>query len=155
MRRSLLQLALYSACKPRVYVPFRAPSAPSPYTYSRDNGTGTTKPQGCDVALCMMQLSQFVSFARGAQRRVARHVALRLLLGKYRRICEDNYDLAGGGGSLIAISMLWENLLLRIIRKRKGYPFFHFFCSLRFQISFNCPYRESKDIIMKKCMYIT
>lgn len=80
MRRSLLQLALYSVCKPRVYVPFRAPSAPSPCTHSRDNGTGTTKPQGCDVALCVMQLSQFVSFARGAQCRVARHVALRLLL---------------------------------------------------------------------------
>lgn len=28
-RRSLLQLALYSACKPRVYVPFRAPRPPA------------------------------------------------------------------------------------------------------------------------------
>lgn len=81
-RRSLLQLALYSACKPRVYVPFRALVRPlAPRAHSRDNGAGTTKLQGCDVAPCATRLSQFVSFARGARHQIARRVALRPLPG--------------------------------------------------------------------------
>jgi len=93
--------------------------------YSRDNGTGTTKPQGCDVALCAMQLSQFVSFARGAQCRVARHVALRLLLLVIEGFARIIMVLWGPHRDINALRNFF--FLIRVIWKRKG-NFVLFFC---------------------------